>query len=374
MPRRLINSWIAPRGDDFSHEVKEAMDGCLACKSCVGQCPIKVDVPAFRSRFLELYHGRYLRPPRDLAVASLERALPLLSCVRALANAVLSSRPGRKAFEALGLVALPEMSPLDLRRAAASRGVLEATPEALRTLSDGERRKSVVVVQDAFTTYYDAEVVLGFLELLRRLGFRPWLAPYRPNGKPLHVLGFLGRFERAAAGNATVLKALEETGVDLVGLDPSMTLTYRSEYVKALGKGRCPSVHLPHEWLARRLDELPIIKAKTETWTLLPHCTERTNAPGAMAEWGNVFRRLGLELRVPPTGCCGMAGLYGHQKEHRAISKAIYQQSWAAHVSNPAHAGRLMATGYSCRTQAFIADGVHLPHPVQVLLDRVSRA
>ena len=61
------------RAGDFSHEVKEAMDGCLACKSCVGQCPIKVDVPAFRSRFLEVYHGRYLRPVKDGLVASLER-------------------------------------------------------------------------------------------------------------------------------------------------------------------------------------------------------------------------------------------------------------------------------------------------------------
>ena len=374
MARRLIDSWIAPRRNDFSHEVKEAMDGCLACKSCVGQCPIKVDVPAFRSRFLELYHGRYLRPPRDLAVASLEQALPVLSPVRALANAALSSWPGRKALEMLGLVALPEMSPLDLRRAAASRGVLEATPAALRALSNEERRKSVVVVQDAFTSYYDTDVVLDFLELLRRLGFRAWLAPYRPNGKPLHVLGFLGRFERAAAANATVLKALEETGVDLVGVDPSMTLTYRSEYVRALGKERCPAVHLSQEWLARRLEELPTIETKTETWTLLPHCTERTNAAESMAAWGRVFRRLGVDLRVPPTGCCGMAGLYGHQKEQRGTSETIYRQSWAAHVGDPAHAGRLMATGYSCRTQASIADGVHLPHPVQVLLERVSRA
>ena len=59
----------APREPDFSHEVKEAMDGCLACKSCVGQCPIKVDVPTFRAKFFELYHGRYLRPPRHYGSA-----------------------------------------------------------------------------------------------------------------------------------------------------------------------------------------------------------------------------------------------------------------------------------------------------------------
>ncbi len=78
VPRRALNSWAARRGArDFSLDVKEAMDGCLACKSCVGQCPIKVDVPAFRSRFLEVYHGRYLRPVKDSLVATLERSLPL---------------------------------------------------------------------------------------------------------------------------------------------------------------------------------------------------------------------------------------------------------------------------------------------------------
>ena len=71
------------RGEpDFSHAVKDAMDGCLACKSCTGQCPIKVDVPTFRAKFLELYHGRYLRPSRDYLVGSLETMLPALGKMR----------------------------------------------------------------------------------------------------------------------------------------------------------------------------------------------------------------------------------------------------------------------------------------------------
>ena len=84
----------------------------------------------------------------------------------------------------------------------------------------------------------------------------PWLAPFRPNGKPLHVHGFLGRFERVAARNAAMLRALAAESVPLVGLDPSMTLTYRSEY-KALGADSVPKVQLVQEWLAQRLDELP---------------------------------------------------------------------------------------------------------------------
>ena len=373
-PGRALNSWHA-RGDgsDFSHQVKEAMDGCLACKSCSGQCPIKVDVPAFRSRFLEVYHGRYLRPLKDRLVASLERWLPTAARLPRLVNGLTGSGAGRAALRRLGLVCLPELSGIDLRAVLRQRGVETASVEALAALSDLERDKSVVIVQDAFTSHYDTAVVLDFCELLTRLGFRPWLAPFMPNGKPQHVLGLLGEFERTAAANADMLNALAATGVALVGTDPSMTLAYRSEYVKALGKDRAPQVALPQEWLARRLDELPVLSMQASSpWTLLPHCTERTNAPAAITDWVKVGRRLGIDWRVVATGCCGMAGLYGHERAHRTTSESIYRLSWANVVSDPRHAGRLVASGYSCRSQASLMDGANLLHPLQVLLSRVK--
>ena len=109
LPARLRNTWA--REPDFSHAVKEAMDGCLACKSCSGQCPIKVDVPTFRAKFLEVYHGRYLRPLRDHLVGSLESMLPVLGKMRRLYNLVIDSPPGRAAMRAIGLVHTPKFSP-----------------------------------------------------------------------------------------------------------------------------------------------------------------------------------------------------------------------------------------------------------------------
>ncbi len=374
LPRRALNTWAKRRGrGDFSLEVKEAMDGCLACKSCVGQCPIKVDVPAFRSRFLELYHGRYLRPAKDALVASLERWLPLAARVPRLMNGLTGSRPGRSALRWLGLVSLPEFSGIDLQAVAQQRGVRMASIDSLSKLSDAQRGNSVVVVQDAFTSYYDTAVVLDFCELLFRLGVVPWLAPFRPNGKPQHVLGLLREFERTATANAELLNALAATGVALVGVDPSMTLAYRAEYVKALGKERVPKVALAQEWLASRIDRLPSLGVEpSSTWHLLPHCTERTNAPAATAEWAKVASRLGVDLRVTPSGCCGMAGLYGHERANRSTSEAIYRLSWAKLVSDPRLIGRVTATGYSCRCQASLLDGAHLLHPIQVLLARIK--
>ena len=369
LPARIANTIGQQRGEyDFSHEVKEAMDGCLACKACAGQCPIKVDVPAFRAKFLEAYHGRYLRPVKDGLVAGIEHLLPWAAKMPALYNLAVGSPPSQLVTKWLGLVALPRLPRLRVDRELASRGVRTATPQALAALPAEERARSVVIVQDAFTSYFESQLVLDLVDLLSRLGFIPWVAPFRPNGKPLHVHGFLRGFERTAARNAAMLRALAAENVPLVGLDPSMTLTYRSEY-KALGADRAPKVQLVQEWLASRLDELPKLPGSVarDSFLLLPHCTERANAAGSLGDWQRVFGRLGLNLTVLPSGCCGMAGTFGHEARHRATSERIYGLSWKEKVATHARQGRLLATGYSCRSQAKIIDGVTLRHPVQAL-------
>ncbi|AWN50979.1 FAD-binding and (Fe-S)-binding domain-containing protein [Methylobacterium sp. 17Sr1-1] len=363
---RLVAT-LSRRDDDFSHEVHEAMAGCLACKSCTGLCPIKVDVPTFRAKFLELYHGRYLRPLRHHAVAALEPLAPWLARAPRLVNAATRLGAGR----AVGLVHAPTLSGIDLKTEMARRGVALADPGALAQLTPAERLASVVVVQDAFTSHYDTPVLLALLDLLIGLGIRPWLAPYRPNGKPLHVHGFLGRFERLAAANAADLDAIAATGIALIGLDPSMTLTYRSEYRQALPGRDLPQVRLVQEWLAARLDGGTPEPAGEPYW-LLPHCTERATAQAAVAEWASVFRALGLRLGILPSGCCGMAGTYGHEAENRATSERIYGLSWAKPVAEKGRTGRLLADGYSCRSQAKIIDGVRLPHPVEILRDHLA--
>jgi Fe-S oxidoreductase len=373
LPARLRNTWARRRGEeDFSHTVKEAMDGCLACKSCVGQCPIKVDVPSFRAKFLELYYGRYLRPARDYLVGSLETFLPAIGRMPGVYNALIGNLVGQGAMRTVGLVATPTFSGISLRRELAARGIADATPEILAALPAEERARSVVLVQDAFTSWYETGLVLDVLDLVRALGFRPWVAPFRPNGKPLHVHGFLGAFQRVASRNAAMLRALGETGVELMGIDPSMTLTYRAEYAALPETDRPPPVLLPQEWLARHLGAIPASQSDIE-FLLLPHCTERTTALSTLRDWQAAFAATGARLHVLPSGCCGMAGTYGHEAEHRATSERIYSMSWATHVAAHAESRRLLATGYSCRSQTKLVDGLTLPHPAQALLACLKR-
>jgi len=366
---RLRNTLARRRGEpDFSHIVKDAMDGCLACKSCTGQCPIKVDVPTFRAKFLELYYSRYTRPRRDYLVGALESMLPPIGKMRSAYNLWLGSPPGRAMMRALGLVHTPKLSPINMRRELAHRGIADATPEALSALSAEERARSVVLVQDAFTSWYETQVVLAVLDLMQALGFRPFVAPFRPNGKPLHVHGFLGAFTRAATRNARMLQALAAAGVELVGVGTSMTLTYRSEYGMLPKADRPPPVLLVQEWLARHQDAIPRALRPGGEYALLPHCSERSLAVSSLRDWQAAFAAAGASLRVLPSGCCGMAGTYGHEAEHRDTSEKIYAMSWGPLVAKCAGDGRLLATGYSCRSQVKLIDGKMLPHPAHALL------
>ncbi|WP_431024125.1 D-2-hydroxyglutarate dehydrogenase YdiJ [Halomonas sp. H5] len=380
-PLRLRNTLARRRGEaDFSHEVYEAMAGCLACKSCAGQCPVKVNVPTFRSQFLELYHGRYLRPLRDYLIGGLEFMVPTLSRIAPLYNAALGNRlVDRLLAGPIGMVDSPRLSRTSLRKWLAARGVSDATPANLGRLTEAEKTRSVILVQDAFTSYFESTLVMDVVELLNRLDIRVFVVPYAPNGKPLHVQGFLGAFERTAAKQAKRLGALADSGVPLVGIDPAMTLTYRQEYVKALGEAAVPEVRLLPEWLTEWLDERAPTLAPAGLaldapgYRLLAHCTEKTNAPGTPKAWQRVFAAFGLELEVVASGCCGMSGTYGHEARNLDTSKTIYAQSWQPRVEDAANAGRLLATGYSCRSQARRLSATVLPHPLQALLGELRR-
>jgi Fe-S oxidoreductase len=196
------------------------------------------------------------------------------------------------------------------------------------------------------------------------LGYQVFLAPYSPNGKPLHVQGFLGAFAKAAIRNGNQLKALADCGVALVGLDPAMTLVYRQEYQKVPGLNDCPKVLLPQEWL---FDVLPTSShPANRTFRLLAHCTEKTNVPASTAQWEAVFARLGLKLVTEATGCCGMSGTYGHEARNQNTSRTIFEQSWAGKLDKK---GEALATGYSCRSQVKRLTDRQLRHPLEVVLE-----
>ena len=369
--QRRKNSKNAVQQYDFSHEVMDSMSQCLACKSCVGQCPIKVDVPEFRSKFLALYHTRYARPLKDYFVANLERFVPMAAPFAAIANTVQSLAPVKRFLKnTVGFVDSPKLSRINFNKQLKRWGVSYATSDVLKRLNDEQKANSVIIVQDAFTRYFDAQVVLDAIELLMKLGFKPLVAPFSANGKPLHVHGFLAEFKQQAEQTASQLNTLARSDIPLVGIDPAMTLAYRAEYVKALGEENAPKVLLIQEWLSAHLDALANKQNlfKEGAFKLLGHCTEKTNAPASTSQWQKIFTVLGQTLTVEAVGCCGMAGTYGHETKNRETSAEIFDLSWRAPTTHEENAGKLIATGYSCRSQTLREAGVSLSHPLQALL------
>jgi FAD/FMN-containing dehydrogenase/Fe-S oxidoreductase len=368
---RIKNTWQRRKGEyDFSNEVMTSMAGCLACKSCVSQCPIKVDVPSFRSKFLELYYSRYLRPPKDYFIGGLEFVIPLLAKVPWLYNGIIKPKPMQKLLaKAAGMVDSPQLTGINLTLAAGELGVELATDAKLQSLTAEQKQRSVIIVQDAFTSFFETQLVLDSLKLLQALGFEPLLAPFKPNGKPLHVHGFLKQFAKTSANTAQYLNHLGGFDVPLIGLEPSMTLAYRSEYSKQLGS-QAPSVQLVQEWLATQGEQLRnrAENFQAEQFQLLAHCTEKTNAAASLKDWQSIFSDLGMELSITDVGCCGMAGTYGHETGNVETSKNIYKLSWQEVVNKTENHNKLTATGYSCRSQVKRMDDKQLPHPLQQLL------
>ncbi len=369
LPGRIRNTLAKRNGDyDFSNEVHEAMMGCLACKSCVGQCPIKVNVPDFRARFLEVYYGRYLRPMKDYLVGSLEYMIPTLSKFPAPYNWAMRNSLVKSVMRRVGgMVDSPVICTNSLGQGLDTRGIDWATPDTIENLTDAQRERTVVIVQDAFTSYFETRLVLDLVDLLGKLGFYVLVAPFMPNGKPLHVHGFMKAFDKAAKRNAQMLQQIAEYEVPLIGIDPSMTLTYRQEY-KDVIEGDLPPVQLIQEWLSSQLDNIERPESSSSVYRLMAHCTEKTSAAPSIRQWQAIFEALGQRLEVISTGCCGMSGTFGHESDNLQRSKDIYELSWRGIVNEPENKGKLVATGYSCRSQVKRFDDQQLPHPVQALL------
>ncbi|MCK6265096.1 FAD-binding oxidoreductase [Vibrio sp. ZSDE26] len=356
---------------DFSHEVYEAMNGCLACKACASQCPIKVDVPSFRSRFLNLYHTRYQRPAKDYLVANIETMLPLMAKAPKVVNAVIKLPLVQLLTEkTIGYVDTPLMSVPTLTDRLVNPTKFDL--QHLASLSAEEKKNHVLIVQDPFTSFYDAEVVEDFITLVSKLGKTPVLLPFKPNGKAQHVKGFLSQFAANAKNTATFLSLVADLGIPLVGVDPALVLCYRDEYKEALGKERGEfDVLTVHEWLLPRLDDVQLNRTtESKPWYLLAHCTEKTKMPNAEKEWGEIFTRFGSELNTVPVGCCGMAGTFGHEKDKLEMSEDIYKLSWKPRLETlPSE--RCLVTGYSCRSQVKRFEQVKAKHPLQALLELV---
>lgn len=371
---KLTGRGSAP--DDFSHEVYDAMNGCLACKACATQCPIKVDIPDLRARFYEQYHSRYRRPLKDFFVGALEAMLRILAVAPGLSRWLMQRRVSAFVLERIGLVDTPAIASRPLPKRLRGRTTEPFDRARLDQLGEQDKQHTVLLAQDAFTTYYEPEVAMATIDVLEHLGLRVVVLPWRANGKGLHVKGFRAAFHRLAKDNAEFYRDVAGLGIPIVGIEPAVTLTYREEYRHELGQDADGlTVMLLQEYLRERGpallealgDDAPRVSG---AYRLYAHCTERTSVPTATRQWVEVFAAFGATLVPEDVGCCGMCGVFGHEREHVDESKGVFAMSWQPRLRAQARASEVVcATGHSCRHQVARHEGFVPRHPIQILAE-----
>ena len=374
----------APGEDDFNTEVKTALDTCLACKACSSQCPVKEDIPRQRAIFYAHYHQSYQRPIKDYLVLHSELNLPKLARFPRFAN-LLAHNPLSKAVQKhwIGYIDTPKFSVPNLNSRLTKDKFLglDEVREKAKSLAF-DPNDYVFVVQDAFTSVFDAAVVHDFMRLARILGKEPVLLPYMGNAKAAHVKGFLGNFRQLATRTSERLAALQDGfKVPLVGLDAATVLCFRDEYrQEGIPKSEEFSVLLAHEWILQNIAELAALVKDTDSsvatdegFKILPHCTEQTALPNTGKAWHEIFAAAGAPVEIPAVGCCGMAGTFGHERENQSLSRSIFDLSWQQFFSSGLASPRqqntqIMATGFSCRCQSERYTSTKPKHPIQQLV------
>ncbi|ACB52062.1 FAD linked oxidase [Crocosphaera subtropica ATCC 51142] len=356
--------------EDFSHDVYEAMQGCLACKGCISQCPIHVDIPDLKSQFLERYHSRYLRSFRDYLMANIEKLIYYQSFAPNLFNSLVQNTISKLLInKTLNLVDTPLISYPTVR----DKLPIALNIETLDKLSVEEQKNSIILLQDAFTSFYESQLVIDTYHCLENLDYNVYILPFFINGKTLHLKGFINNFKMVIHNNINALKTVLDLDIPIIGIEPSMTLTYRDEYEKiASDKNIFKKVQLIQEFLVTQEKRFPKIQS-THPYYLLAHCHEKSLAFNSEKQWQTVFKNMGISLNIVSVGCCGMAGMYGHEKEHYENSKGIYQSSWQQHLPKKIdEQPYYLVTGYSCRSQVKRFSGWKPQHPIQALNQLIS--
>mgnify|MGYP004704936871 CR=1 FL=1 len=341
---------------ELTAELKASLDTCLSCKACATQCPIRVDIPSMRSKFLDLYFQTRQRPMRDYLVYWLEPLLGIGRRMPQIANVLMQNPISAGLLKKIGLVDLPVMKPATLPRTA------RLTQSWLRQAAKNDR--SVVLIQDSFTGSFDGGVIEAAYQLLSSLGMNVRITPVWDNGKARHVRGFRKGFASTARETLRQLRNINRHNVPVIALDAATGLMFEQEYKDVAGLEPVPAVLSLEGFLKRQIDkgivaEKPPAGDKAPL-TVISHCTEQAVRPGSAQDWATVLQHLGVRAQAGKAGCCGMAGLFGHEREHADLSAAIFEQNWAAK-------GDVLATGFSCRCQGKRLAGKRPAHPVEIL-------
>ncbi|MGK0275437.1 MAG: FAD/FMN-containing dehydrogenase/Fe-S oxidoreductase [Ilumatobacter sp.] len=363
----LLRGWLAhPDDDDLADDVADSMRQCLSCGACTGRCPVQVDIPELKSRFLERHPEQSRRSRvRDGLLSRFEALVPMVQAVARVAGP-LQRLTAPILEKGLGVVDLPRIPTGSLRTRLAALDVPVVDG------ADGVGNATLIVLPDVFTAYIDPDVLVATIHVLRAVGERPAIAPFLASGKFDHVKGRRRRFAKAAAQQRELIERLARHNVPLVIIEPAVSLLGAHEYAATDVSFPSDATTSLAEFLEPRLAALSasIGRGNEGVVQLFGHCTEVSLAPERMGAYRSMLEAAGFDVQTEATTCCGMAGVFGHEAESQEMSTALFNMGWRPKLESGDPVYRC-ASGYSCRSQAK-RFGHTLTHPIQVLASAIS--
>ncbi len=342
-----------------SPEVHEALDLCLACKGCAGDCPTGVDMATYKAEVLHQTYRRRLRPRSHYALGQLPRWARLTQPLAPLANRALGSTAVQRTLKSLAGIdqrrGLPRFAPVSFRRWARRRPVQE--------------RYDVMLWADSFTEHFAVGSGEAAVELLEAAGLRVGvIAEPACCGLTWISTGQLDGARRTLTRTLDVLHPYVAAGVPVVGLEPSCLAVLRSDALELTADPRAGEVAEGVRTLAELLSGLSGWDPPDLSGTHVvaqPHC-HHTSVLGWQAD-ARLLERTGARVtRVG--GCCGLAGNFGVEKGHYDVSVAVAEQALLPAVRAAGEEGVVLADGFSCRTQLEDLAGVRAVHLAELLL------
>ncbi len=357
-----------------SQEIKEVVDLCLSCKGCKSECPSNVDMAKLKAEFQQHYHDANGIPFGVRMTGEYATNMKLASKVPWAYNAVFKSKfLGNIGKAVMGYH--PDRSMPLLPGFTAKDWFVKNKAGLMNQDSD----KVVHFFVDEFTDYLDAEIGVKTIQLLDKLGYKVVVPEHVPSGRPQLSKGMVREAKKICDKNIELLSDVVTRESPLIGIEPSAILTFRDEYpvlcdpelkekaVKLSEAVMTFEEFITREVMAKRISPDRFTQNKAEI-QVHGHCHQK-----ALSSMKTLMDALSLpenyEVKAIPSGCCGMAGSFGYEKDHYDVSMKVGELVLFPAVRE-AHGDVIVsAPGTSCRHQIKDGTGRIALHPVEVLLD-----
>ncbi|WP_258103111.1 FAD-binding and (Fe-S)-binding domain-containing protein [Marinoscillum sp. MHG1-6] len=356
----------------FAHEeIKEVLDLCLSCKGCKSECPSNVDMGKLKQEWQYQYYKEKGVPFRNKLIGNFAGGMKLASALTwgyklAFSNKLTSSIAKSVIGFANGR-SMPELSKTTWEK----WFLKEFKP------SVSARKKSVYIFIDELLNFNEAEIGITTVKLLDKLGYEVKYVKHSQSARTFLSKGLLEKARDLAKENITLYKDLISEETPLVGVEPSAILTFRDEYPdlvrgdeKAAALKIGENTFMIEEFLARELDkgniDKSLFKEQKQLIKLHGHCQQK--ALSSLTPTKKLLTQLGgNEVHLIPSGCCGMAGSFGYEKEHFDLSMKIGELVLFPTVRKQPEEVIIAAPGTSCRHQIKDGTGRKSMHPVEIL-------